>query len=202
MPTPHSIVSSCAGKYCFRRRHVRRARTTYRRPNSALQPTWPRSLPRSARKHLQVFCHLEGHAAERPLRWASQLLTSVCRHIFVKRGIPYVAAFVLIAAALYMWPIRPFLHGMRQVRTIADGRTISTLIEQYRERYGAYPAELAAAVPAAAVARGDGWGNRWVYVTDGSSFLLLSFGRDGRPERSDYRLPPPRGTIKFHSTCG
>lgn len=111
---------------------------------------------------------------------------------------------VLVFAAVYVWPARPFVLGMRQVRTIADGRGIAAQIEQYREEHGRYPLTLATALPPSQSAplRKDGWGNRWVYITDGSAFLLLSFGRDGKPDRTDYRLLAGQGDIEFRSTCG
>lgn len=41
-----------------------------------------------------------------------------------------------------------------------------------------------------------------VYITDRSAFLLLSFGRDGIPDRNDYRLPRPNERVIFVKTCG
>ena len=120
----------------------------------------------------------------------------------VKRAAWVVAAFLVAAAALYAWPVRPFLLGMRQVRAIADGRSIATFLEVYRAQHGTYPTHLAAALPEKWRSIRDPWGNRWVYITDGSAFLLLSFGKDGRPDRTDYRLPAGNGQAAYHRICG
>lgn len=120
----------------------------------------------------------------------------------VRRTLIAIGILSMLIVAAYVWPVRPFLFGMRQVRTIADGRTISICLEDFREKNGNFPSTLASAFPAGQTFRTDGWGNRWVYITDGQGFLLLSLGKDGHPDRTDYVVPRSSGRAVFQRTCG
>jgi Type II secretion system (T2SS), protein G len=124
------------------------------------------------------------------------------RPTIVKRSTKVVLLVGLILSAIYAWPVRPFILGMRQIRSIADGRSIAASLDQFRERHGVYPTHLAEALPANWKNLRDPWGHPWVYITDGSAFLLLSFGKDGIPDRNDYRLPLHSERVIFVKTCG
>ena len=68
---------------------------------------------------------------------------------------------------------------MQQVANHASCQHWDSWIKDYRQEHGDYPATL----PPQAV---DRWGYplRYNRLTDG--YLLISFGRDGKPDGSDY----------------
>ncbi|HEV8269219.1 MAG TPA: type II secretion system protein GspG, partial [Thermoanaerobaculia bacterium] len=75
----------------------------------------------------------------------------------------------------------------KQVLTAGRIRDLAANIEAYKEEKGQFPATLedaeldnAAAVDQRRVQ--DGWGRRMLYYHTGASYVLVSFGRDGKPD--------------------
>ena len=85
----------------------------------------------------------------------------------------------------------------RQVRNWAAIQIYTQFLEQYRQIHGRFPASIADAVPPDAANR-DVWlgahdchGHPLHYASDGTRFLLASFGRDGVRDGREYaRLRP------------
>lgn len=93
------------------------------------------------------------------------------------------------AAAIYGGIVRPRLLGARQVYNHARCQGIDACVRQYFETAGRFPLTLGEAVPQALRAGDqvlDGWGHEFLYKSDGKTFLLVSYGRDGKSDGSDY----------------
>ena len=99
----------------------------------------------------------------------------------VKRTV--IAAVVLVVAvgSTYVglrW--RALSNASDQWRNMERGRTCVREIDDFKRRYGAYPATLQQAVRGEH--RLDAWGRPFSYATKGGGFLLVSYGRDGAPD--------------------
>ena len=108
----------------------------------------------------------------------------------------WLAAGIVVVAASYFLSIRPFVLRGKQVRTCADVRSIATIVEQFKEDNGRYPRDLSEVLirPHWADLQQDVWGHKILYQAEANSFIVASFGRDGRPDR-DYLTPP---VAEFH----
>jgi hypothetical protein len=120
------------------------------------------------------------------------LLVVTLRRLFTRRPIPkwlsvaWAAGAVVLAAA-YLLALRPLWQLMKQHRTASDMRVVSTLLHDYRDRHGGYPAELAAALPVdLRRLLSDAWGHPLLYFHTDQQFILVSVGKDGRPDYPDY----------------
>jgi hypothetical protein len=74
-----------------------------------------------------------------------------------------------------------------QLKTLNDLKAMGQALSMYRIEHNGYPAggfdELVRALEPHAMAqvpRRDGWGNAYIYTSDGSSYQLSSPGKDGR----------------------
>ena len=99
-----------------------------------------------------------------------------------------VVSGALVGAVLvYAILLRPAFARGRQVRTCADMNTVATYLAAYRGANQAYPRRLAEAVPvSAAKLFRDGFGYLLHYESAEEGYVLVSFGRDGRPDTTDY----------------
>jgi hypothetical protein len=91
---------------------------------------------------------------------------------------------------MYAAYLRPRLLLGRQITTHARVTAVSAYLERYREKSGEYPTNLALALPEEKRSLEylkDSWGNALWYETDGTSYLLVSYGLDGKPDGTDYR---------------
>jgi len=100
-------------------------------------------------------------------------------------------AHVSIAAALWVIVgvnVYLFLLRGRQVRTYADMRTIVNYLDQYSGSHGRFPTQLSLALPSdlRSYFGADAWGHPYFYEAHTDSFVLVSFGRDGKPDVTDY----------------
>jgi hypothetical protein len=98
------------------------------------------------------------------------------------------AAFIAVAA---VWLYRQ-AQFTKQVRTLVIGRDHVRELEALHRRDGQFPQQLPSPE------RVDGWGRRYGYSSDGQSFVLVGFGRDGRREASVI----PSGKSPPTSICG
>ncbi len=96
-------------------------------------------------------------------------------------------AIALIGLFWFGW-VYPGVLRAKQVRSLADMQIIWHHVEEHRERTGAYPRALHEVIPGrlAAVLAADGWGGRWLYESDGDRFVLVSYGKDRKPDGTDY----------------
>lgn len=74
------------------------------------------------------------------------------------------------------------MHRALQERTLDDMRAIATANEEHLAETGAYAEalfDLEAEGLLVPVPRADGWGNAWIYASDGDTYQLVSRGADG-----------------------
>ena len=100
-----------------------------------------------------------------------------------------------IALAFVLVNLRQAVLRAKQVGTCADLQAYCSLLDRYRVRHGNYPTQLLVAVQEAGYKPEvetylaqckDRWGYSIHYESRGSSYVLVSFGRDGLPDGSDY----------------
>jgi hypothetical protein len=102
-----------------------------------------------------------------------------------KRVLGVVALTVAIAAPAWLFLVHPSLQRARQVRALTDLELTGSALHSFRESHGKFPSHLNA-LPNGAAGLFDRWGHRYLYLSDGSMFLLASLGADGRPDGSNY----------------
>src|SRR5262249_18790550 len=93
-------------------------------------------------------------------------------------------AAVVAGAVTCGFFVRPRLLYLRQLSNHEACRTEDRRIREYRERFGRFPKvldEVSVAGPPV-----DGWGHDFHYESNGAAFVLVSFGRDGKPDGTDY----------------
>jgi hypothetical protein len=82
--------------------------------------------------------------------------------------------------------------GMKQVQNLVLIREYEHGLEAHRARTGSYPVSLADAIQNQPVIGRpipigqDLWGNPMSYSRMADGFLLVSFGRDGKPDGTNY----------------
>jgi len=93
------------------------------------------------------------------------------------------------------WVRRPLSQKERQLRTMADLRSIATAIEEFSIDNNFYPTATSIAelepqispVYIRALPFLDGWGNAFVVQAEQASYSLRSLGRDGLPDEERRR---------------
>lgn len=76
---------------------------------------------------------------------------------------------------------------IRQVRNHGDTQYLDALVQRYRKQSGRFPGLLSEIVATPNQDRlRDAWGHEFHYETRGDAFVLVSFGRDGEPDGTDY----------------
>ena len=111
---------------------------------------------------------------------------------------------LLLSSVCYAFVIRPFnLHG-RQITDLVLCRDYVQFIVEYHEAHGQYPPTLLAAVQHDRFEQfgslRNAWGHPLEYQSDGSTFLLVSLGRDGKRDGSDYSAL--RANKAWAKVCG
>ena len=88
---------------------------------------------------------------------------------------------------------RSVVQRGRQVRNVSDMRAYREAVEEYAQNRGHLPLTLEEAVREwpkkkwGTLLRGqDNWGHFVVYLPSGTEYLLVSFGRDGKPDGTQY----------------
>ena len=120
---------------------------------------------------------------------------------------PFLAVSVLAMIAMasgYVFLVRPFNLRGRQVADMVRCREFVRLLDAYHDTHKKYPWKLLDAVPAEDLGRfgalDDAWGHPLDYRSDGTMYLLISLGRDGRPDGLDF------SALRAHKTwekvCG
>ena len=102
------------------------------------------------------------------LPWADDV--GVVRRRAIAIGL--VAVLVLITGAGLA--IRSFED---QVNNSILVQLLASRVRNERAAHGAYPKSIN---------ERDFWGRELLYIANGTGFVLVSFGRDGRPDRADY----------------
>jgi general secretion pathway protein G len=115
-----------------------------------------------------------------------------------------VVAIIAIVAAISIPNLLNATQKSRQSSTLADMRTVSSVLERYATDNGRYPevADIRAVVPLVEpdyIGRlpvSDAWGGALVYevAEEGRSYVLRSLGSDGTAEEGE-----PRGATHEHA---
>ena len=102
------------------------------------------------------------------------------------------AALGLLAVVAYALVIRPVHLRFEQVGNLVQMRRYTYALDEYRKAHGRYPASLRITITEAGTSdpelRGqlDRWGHKVLYQAGDQRFLLVSYGRDGKPDGTDY----------------
>ena len=98
------------------------------------------------------------------------------------------AALVLLVAVAVSLLLYLASQGGNQIRSlIALQRYQKFLVEYAAANGGAYPEQLEVVYrPEEGFEGLDGWGNPILYLSDGSYYVLVSCGRDGKPDGLNY----------------
>jgi hypothetical protein len=107
----------------------------------------------------------------------------------IKVGIVMGSVTVGLAAYAAVAIHRANMAGT-QIRNFIQLQVHIRALEQFRSEHGVYPKDLATVVAAEPNATGDRrylngldlWGHPLILKTDKSHFILVSLGRDGRPD--------------------
>lgn len=114
---------------------------------------------------------------------------------FLRISIVCIALAALLGLEEYFRWIGPFLKWQNQVANAANFGTVRGELIEYYEDHGEYPMNLADGVEKLSWFDGrDSWGNRILYMSDGRIFIMVSLGKDGRPDGTNYlaaRLKAP-----------
>lgn len=101
-------------------------------------------------------------------------------------GVLFAMIFFVVT---YLSFFRPLLLRGSQISTHARASGLWKLLISYREKHGAYPLVLSDLVEVSAkesLELKDSWGNPLYFESDGTYFILVSYGRDGKPDGTDY----------------
>jgi type II secretory pathway pseudopilin PulG len=128
-----------------------------------------------------------------------------------------VAGLIVLAALIsaggwyaWRWSLRA-----KQVRSCAAIYSFYVAVSDYRTRFGRYPSSLSDAVAATSWSaetkrrfanHTDAWGTPFRYSLNGSDFVLMSYGRDGRPSEglncTDLDADPVATAKGIERCCG
>jgi len=118
------------------------------------------------------------------------------------------AGVATLGLGAYFGRVRPIQLGMKQVGNLVHMRGYVAALDDFREAHGRYPQTLKEASADTKLPQGerfvgglDLWGHPVLYRSDGSTYLLVSFGRDGQPDGSDYAAMRAVGRLD-NSPCG
>ena len=102
----------------------------------------------------------------------------------------------MVAIALgTVWLVfmRPLIALGQQKENVANFTTYGKLLAEYKESHGVFPKRLGDAVYLDWFNGRDSWGNNIVFISNGDTFVIVSCGRDGKPDGTNYfALEVPR----------
>jgi len=98
--------------------------------------------------------------------------------------------FALIAAACFVgWKVyfEPTVHTLTQVGVFTDLVRYSHALDKHKLATGKFPLELSEATQHLdGFSAEDRWGTPFLYLSDGSFYVLISFGKGGQPDGDNY----------------
>ncbi|HXV68152.1 MAG TPA: hypothetical protein VD738_04430 [Nitrospira sp.] len=103
-----------------------------------------------------------------------------------------IAAIALAGCAVWATWVKPRFVASRQVVNWANMQVYVGFLEEYRQAHGRFPVTLPEAVPTEHSQRErwltahDVYDHSLFYESDGTRYLLASFGRDGIRDREGY----------------
>lgn len=97
-------------------------------------------------------------------------------------------ALALASEEYFRW-VRPFRDRVRQIENAANFQTFKSVLEHYYAENGEYPPRIDDALRELGWYSGrDSWGNPVLYSSDGQIYILVSLGRDGLPDGTNYLM--------------
>ena len=100
-----------------------------------------------------------------------------------------VIGFIGILAAIAVPNFITALNRSKQKRTMADMRTMTLSVEEYKAANN-HPPESIKLMK-------DGWGNNFRYASDGNNYWIVSGGKDGKFEEAEAWHYQQGGTTNF-----
>jgi general secretion pathway protein G len=100
-----------------------------------------------------------------------------------------IVGFIGIIAAIAIPNLMTAMQRSKQKRTMADIRTMATSVEEYRAANNRPPESI--------TIMKDGWGNNVRYASDGTTYWIVSAGRDGKFEEAEAWHYRQGGTTNF-----
>ncbi len=95
-------------------------------------------------------------------------------------------ALALASEEYFRW-VRPFWSRVRQIENAANFQTFRAALEHYYDENGKYPTRVEDALREFSWFSGrDSWRNPVFYISDGKIYILVSLGRDGLPDGTNY----------------
>lgn len=99
----------------------------------------------------------------------------------------FVGALIGLGLIAYFLVLHPMLLEKRQIRNHGHCQYVGALIEQYLDVHGELPAELSDLGTGKQTRFTiDAWGHPFHFESRGRAFVLVSYGRDGVPDGTDY----------------
>lgn len=98
-----------------------------------------------------------------------------------------MAGLLGLGVIAYLFTLRPRLLEARQVRNHGLAQYAAALLETHLDAHGQLPDTLRDLKGANAAALSvDAWGNPFHFESRGEAFILVSYGRDGEPDGTNY----------------
>lgn len=102
-----------------------------------------------------------------------------------------LVSLFLAATGLWVLYLRPIVLRGNQVMNCSNLQMYRAAVEGYRRLKGGYPRTLEEAVTATGVTPRkpigqDVWGHELVYRAEGTAFIIVSLGKDGRSDGIDF----------------
>jgi hypothetical protein len=99
----------------------------------------------------------------------------------MKKGIAWACVVIgILALAWYLFYLRPALIFLHQVQNHVRCTAAEYWVKQQHTQTGSYPNVLRPDLVT------DAWGHPIQYTRLPDGYLIVSFGRDGKPDGSDY----------------
>lgn len=124
-----------------------------------------------------------------------------------RRRLLIVALAIVIVGAVGAWAYRYVKAYEEQINNLELAKSYVQALEEYRGTHHAYPDRLSEVFGlwrgyASAAPGADWWGHPLYYESNGRQFLLISLGRDGRPDRPMQGYGSFRSLERCRRICG
>lgn len=118
----------------------------------------------------------------------ADFIRALLRRLVTRRRRPVLTALIVLLVLAVGWYVvigRPTLQRLRQVHSLGLLEVLASKVAHYQKLTGSYPEQLRDAEPNPDRLQ-DGFGRPILYLSNGRNFLLVAFGRDGRPDGTNY----------------
>ena len=109
----------------------------------------------------------------------------------VRSSLVTLGILAVLAAAGWVLVLRPMKLRGDQVMNCSELAVHGEAVQRFFKSHGEYPATLEEAIRASGFPTRSGggrdvWGNKLIYRNDGHIFMIVSLGRSGRPDGTDF----------------